>query len=78
MKNVLVTGVSAGLGRALAHQYGMLGYWVYGLSRDERKVAGSINHIECDLKWKHQIPAKLWNLLKDVRWVCLYDAHYQH
>ena len=63
MKNVLITGMSLGLGKSLAQKYKESGYEVYGLSR--RKVEG-YNHIECDLKWKHQIPAKLWNLLKDV------------
>ena len=40
MGNVLITGVSAGLGQALAHQYSMVGHTVYGLSRDERIVKG--------------------------------------
>ena len=66
MGNVLITGVSAGLGQALAHQYSMVGHTVYGLSRDERKVDGFIKHIECDITKKHQIPEKLQKLLKDV------------
>ena len=63
MKNVLITGMSLGLGKSLAQKYKESGYEVYGLSR--RKVEG-YNHIECDLIRKHQIPDKLWNLLKDV------------
>ena len=63
MKNVLITGMSLGLGKSLSQKYKESGYEVYGLSR--RKVEG-YNHIECDLIRKHQIPDKLWNLLKDV------------
>ena len=63
MKNVLITGMSAGLGKALAEKYSETGYTVSGLSRSEVK---GYNHIECDLIWKHQIPYKLQKLLKDV------------
>ena len=63
MKNVLITGMSAGLGKALAEKYSETGYTVSGLSRSEVK---GYNHIECDLIWKHQIPEKLRTLLKDV------------
>ena len=63
MKNALITGISFGLGKALAETYKELGYEVYGLSRSEVK---GYNHIECDLIWKHQIPYKLQKLLKDV------------
>ena len=47
--NILVTGVSAGLGKALAHQYSMVGHTIYGLSRDKTKVDG------CPLPQKQQI-----------------------
>lgn len=63
MKNALITGISAGLGKALAETYKEFGYEVYGLSR--RKVEG-YKHIECDLIWKHQIPEKLRQVLTDV------------
>ena len=63
MKNALITGISFGLGKALAETYKELGYEVYGLSRSEVK---GYNHIECDLIWKHQIPDKLRKLLKDI------------
>ena len=63
MKNALITGISSGLGKALAETYKEFGYEVYGLSR--RKVEG-YKHIECDLIWKHQIPDKLRKLLKDI------------
>ena len=67
MDNILVTGVSTGLGRALAHRYGITGYSVYGISRDQSKVDGFINHIECDIEKVNEISLKLSSLLKTVK-----------
>ena len=67
LSNILVTGVSAGLGKALAHRYGLSGNRIYGISRDERKVDGFINHIECDIEKVYEISYKLSNLLNGVK-----------
>ena len=66
MGNVLITGVSAGLGRELAQSYGMYGHTIYGISRDKSKVGGYINHIECDIEQVYEISDKLSNLLSGV------------
>ena len=67
MDNVLVTGVSTGLGKALAHKYGITGNSVYGISRDRSKVDGFVHHIECDIEKVYEISFKLSSLLKTVK-----------
>jgi len=66
MKNVLITGVSAGLGKELASTYSLHGHTIYGISRDKSKVDGYINHIECDIEQIYEISYKLSNLLNNV------------
>ena len=67
MKNVLITGTSSGLGKALAHRYGITGSSVYGISRDQSKVDGFVHHIECDIEKVYEISFKLSSLLKTVK-----------
>ncbi|MBT4207546.1 SDR family NAD(P)-dependent oxidoreductase [Candidatus Woesearchaeota archaeon] len=67
MKNILITGISSGIGKALAHRYGLSGNRIYGISRDERKVDGFIKHIECDIEKVYEISYKLSNLLNGVK-----------
>jgi len=59
--NVLITGVSAGLGKALMDEYVNAGHTVYGISRTP--VSGCI-HVSCDLEDLDNIPDKLEELLK--------------
>ena len=62
--NILITGVSSGLGNALKDEYLNLKHNVYGLSR--RKVE-SCNHITCDLSNIDMIGTNLKMLLDGVK-----------
>jgi len=62
--NVLITGVSSGLGKALKDEYLNSGYQVYGISRREVK---DCNHIKLDLNYISNINQKISNLLEDVK-----------
>ena len=64
MSNILITGTSSGLGKALAKTYSETGYEIYGLSRTK---SNEYNHVECDLEKVYDISYKLSTLLKDVK-----------
>ena len=61
--NILITGVSSGLGKALKDEYILNKHNVYGLSR---RNVNDCNHIDIDLKYLSNIDEKLSILLKDV------------
>ena len=62
--NVLITGVSSGLGEALKNEYNNLGYNVYGISRNG---VDNCNHAKLDLSYIPNVNQKLPDLLKDVK-----------
>ena len=62
--NVLITGVSSGLGKALKDEYLDLGHNVYGISRGN---VDDCNHTELDLSYVPNVNQKLPDLLKDVK-----------
>ena len=64
MKNILITGISSGIGKALAKTYSNNGYEIYGLSRTK---SDEYNHIKCDLEKVYDISYKLSMLLKDIK-----------
>ena len=64
LSNILITGTSSGLGKALAKTYSETGYEIYGLSRTK---SNEYNHVECDLDKVYDISYKLSTLLKDVK-----------
>ena len=64
MGNILITGTSSGLGKALAKTYSETGYEIYGLSRTK---SNEYNHVECDLEKVYDISYKLSTLLKDIK-----------
>ena len=61
--NVLITGVSSGLGKSLKNEYLDLGYDVYGISRSD---VDDCNHINLDLSYIPNVSQKLPSLLSDV------------
>jgi len=61
--NILITGVSSGLGKALKDEYLNLGHNVYGISRSK---VNDCNHISCDLENLDGIESKLYRLLRNV------------
>lgn len=63
MSNILITGISSGIGKALAKTYSNNGYEIYGLSRTK---SNEYNHVECDLEKVYDISYKLSTLLKNV------------
>jgi len=63
LSNILITGISSGIGKALAKTYSNNGYEIYGLSRTK---SNEYNHVECDLEKVYDISYKLSTLLKNV------------
>ena len=61
--NILITGVSSGLGKALKNEYLKLGHTVYGMSRRDVK---DCNHINIDLSYVPNVNQHLPILLNDV------------
>jgi benzil reductase ((S)-benzoin forming) len=61
--NVLITGVSSGLGQSLMRVFKNNGNEVYGISRKKVKEC---HHISCDLSDLSSIKKKLETLLKDI------------
>ena len=61
--NVLITGVSSGLGKSLKDEYNNIGHNVYGISRND---VDDCNHIELDLSYIPNVNQKLPVLLEDV------------
>lgn len=83
MKNILITGVSKGIGRTLAKHFSDLGFYVYGgykwseEYRDEQTLAESLKEeipnltvLPCDLANRNAI-GSLIRQLKDVRFVAI-------
>tara|TARA_R100000008_G_C3571025_1_gene162132 strand:+ start:36 stop:725 length:690 start_codon:yes stop_codon:yes gene_type:complete len=62
--NVLITGVSSGLGKSLKDEYLSLGHNVYGISRN---TVNDCNHSSLDLSYVPNVSQKLPNLLEGVR-----------
>jgi benzil reductase ((S)-benzoin forming) len=62
--NVLITGVSSGLGKALKEEYLDLGHNVYGISRGK---VDNCNHSELDLSYIPNVNQKLPDLLEGVK-----------
>ena len=63
MKNILITGVSSGLGEALMEEYIKQGDQVYGISRTS---VDRCKHVTCDLAEVGVIHQKLYELLNDI------------
>ena len=61
--NVLITGVSSGLGKSLKDEYNNIGHNVYGISRND---VDDCNHVELDLSYIPNVNQKLPVLLEDV------------
>ncbi len=60
MQNVLITGVSSGIGRALAADFLAKGYRVYGISRRDPGLEGpGFTFIPCDLSETETIASSL-------------------
>ena len=61
--NVLITGVSSGLGKSLKDEYNNIGHNVYGISRND---VDDCNHVELDLSYIPNVNQKLPVLLEGV------------
>jgi len=67
MKSVLISGVSSGLGKALAEKYLEQGAVVYGFSRRECSLNNERFHFkQIDLEDAANLPGALYELLVDV------------
>lgn len=64
MKKVLITGVSSGIGQALAESYKKLGYEVFGLSR---RPADVDYHLTLDISDHQLIETRFSSFIKEVR-----------
>ncbi|MEQ1621739.1 MAG: SDR family oxidoreductase [Methylococcales bacterium] len=67
-RNVLVTGASSGIGRAIARQLLQLGHHVLGVSRDVSKFTKPLTHfspIQLDLAALDQLPKQLKQVQSD-------------
>ena len=63
MKNILITGVSSGLGKALMEEYTNQGHTVYGITRED-----------INLENVEEVNIKLPNILKGVNELDVVDA----
>tara|TARA_Y100000385_G_C13016251_1_gene603989 strand:- start:432 stop:1121 length:690 start_codon:yes stop_codon:yes gene_type:complete len=61
--NILITGVSSGLGQSLMRVFKKNGDQVFGISRNKVKEC---HHISCDLSDLSSVEKKLGTLLKDI------------
>lgn len=59
-KTVLITGISSGIGKALAHEFAAAGYNLIGVARDFEKMENTAE----ELRQQHQVEVKL--LQKDL------------
>jgi benzil reductase ((S)-benzoin forming) len=59
--NILITGVSGGLGKSLMEEYLNAGHTVFGMSRSP---VNQCAHVSCDLGKLEEIPGKLEKLLE--------------
>jgi len=62
--NILITGVSSGLGYELAKKFIARGDTVYGTSR--RKTDLNINHLQCDFNNLEELAINFHNFIKNV------------
>ena len=62
--NILITGVSSGLGYELAKKFIARGDKVYGTSR--RKTNLNINHLQCDFNNLEELAINFHNFIKNV------------
>ena len=62
--NILITGVSSGLGYELAKKFIARGHKVYGTSR--RKTNLNINHLQCDFNNLEELAINFHNFIKNV------------
>jgi len=67
VKNVFITGIGSGLGKALAKLYVDKGYTVYALSRHLPPDLKDINFVQADLSQLENVKCAVEKLLKDVK-----------
>ena len=67
MQQILITGTSSGIGRALASRYLEQGATVYGLSRRDAALGTGYRHASIDLREHRAVPDALENLLGDCK-----------
>ncbi len=66
-KNVFITGIGSGLGKALAEKFINEGYTVFAISRHlPKSLEGKINFIQCDLRALEEVKDKTKQLLSNV------------
>ncbi len=66
-QTVLITGVSAGLGKSLAELYSRQKASVYGLSRQKPDEIAELNHRSVDLAQLEDLPQDISTLLTEVK-----------
>lgn len=68
MPNIFITGISSGIGLALAEKYLSLGYKVFGFSRRTCPITHeNLNSVQADLLDATNLPGKLFELLDEVK-----------
>lgn len=70
-KKALVTGASAGLGRAFATQLAAQGYQVVGLDRDKPGPDAAFDHVACDLADRRLLDVVLPKLIEQGPFDCV-------
>ncbi len=67
-KNIFITGIGSGYGKALANRFLKEGYNIYALSRKlPEDLKGKVHFQKCDLKALETVYNCVENLLKDVK-----------
>lgn len=62
-KNIVITGASSGLGKALAREYLKLGHQVFGCGRTDKKSIGAMHYSSVDLANSAQVSAWLTEVI---------------